>query len=290
MAVRINGYLIDAAISVVLELEAEPSSYPVESGSDFTDNVRALPRRLMIEGVVSDSPLGAVARERRGPSGTDVTIPSAEARAVLIQIHEAREPVPVETDSTIYNDMVLFRLSIPDDAAQGQALRFTGEFQRLRVQENQRVAVRVSTPRAARKRDLGTQTPQAIDPRISAFADPKTGVPTRVKYDPESGRYVNADTGKPLTQSQIDAWLAQNGGDPYYRSPRELGPGASSPTHRDNLGGGDVGTANEGPPPYWPGYVDPFGEKLDRDALLNPGGVGDHVSDPGRVLDPAVSP
>ena len=72
--ITIKGFPIDAAITEEHTYDSEVTSYPVESGSDITDNVRTLPIEITIEGLVSDNPL-----ERRlatRSSGLSLTKPS----------------------------------------------------------------------------------------------------------------------------------------------------------------------------------------------------------------------
>lgn len=211
--ILINGYAIDAALSEQHSLEAELTSYEVEEGSDVTDHQRNLPPNVVIEGIVSDTPIGNMAdvRARETPSGTNDLefLPSAEALARLTDIFNAKKPITIETTLKVYESMNLTKLDVPVDAETGGALRFTATFERLVLVKNNRVAIRVSTPRASGKAGKGNHNAgHNISPNKYIIVEgPLAGTPgfrrpdgtayEGVRWDPNmaGGNYVDKDGG-----------------------------------------------------------------------------------------------
>lgn len=224
--IRIDGYAIDAAISEQHQRSAEATTYPVEDGADVTDHVRIDPIMVVIEGVVTDTPHGAVANERGQPFETDEgltgtldseLLPSEEALAKLEEIFTARQPVRIETSLRAYDSMVLIGLDVPRDRETGHALRFTASFQELRIRQSRRTTVRVAVPRAAPKRALGVRPVKSADGK--PIRDPRTGKPIGMR----NGKLVDLETGRELTPEEIAdintsrRWESQ--GRPVYKTP-----------------------------------------------------------------------
>lgn len=167
MALLIDGYEIDIAEAEEHAFENEVTEHPVESGVDITDHVRARAIELTVEGVVSDTPIGALAQRRSNlvlVGGEAFAKPSEEAFARLLEIYEKRVPVVVETSRKVYKDMILERFSAPTNAGTGDALRFSATFRQVRFIVNERTTVRVTVPRAANKVNRG----QAFATEVSA--------------------------------------------------------------------------------------------------------------------------
>lgn len=169
MPIYIDGYEIDAALSEEHNLDSEITDYEVETGSDKSDGIRPLQDKVTIEGIVSDSPFGALA-VRRAAAALDPTggqTPSSEAFERLKDIRKRREAVVIETSLGIYRDMGLEQLSVPRDQPEA-VLRFRAVFKKVDYVTNDRATVRVATPRAAKKASLGhkasTPTPVAPPP------------------------------------------------------------------------------------------------------------------------------
>ena len=153
MAVFIDGYEIDVFTDEAHTFDSRITSDPVEDGADITDNIQELPDSITLTGIVSDTPFGQLA-ERRAPS----EINSMIALNILKQVRSAREPVTIETNLDVYEDMALERLSVPQNAQTGDALQFTATFRKVRIVQTERSTVRVKLPRNGRKTKLGKST------------------------------------------------------------------------------------------------------------------------------------
>ena len=166
--VVIDGYTIDATITLDASIVNDVTAHPVEDGADVADHVRARPIRLSIAGVVSDTPIGDIISERGGDA-----LPSQEAYSRLIEMSRAREPVVIETDDRgTFDNMVLESLSAPVDASTGDALVFTATFVQITLVENSRATVLVAVPIAKKKVNKGSK-PTKTDPKPPLDLDAK---------------------------------------------------------------------------------------------------------------------
>lgn len=168
--ITIGDLVVDAALREEHALNSEVTSFPVENGSSFTDNIRKQPRTVVIEGLVSDTPLGLalIARdvelEGAAPAPEDTAF-STEAWQQLEAIYEAGEPVAITTSLRLYKNMAMESLTVPRDVKTGAALRFTATFKQIVVVENVRRTVRVATPRGASSKNRGHLPSQYVDPQ-----------------------------------------------------------------------------------------------------------------------------
>lgn len=165
--ITIKGFPIDAAITEEHTYNSEVTSYPVEAGSDITDNVRVLPIEITIEGLVSNTPLVAMANIRNVLSGLDIfaadnTTPSSNAFDHLRRIRDAREPVSITTSLKLYENMVMESLSFPRDSDTGSSLRFNATFKQVIIVDNRRSFVPTAVPRAQSKRRRGHKQSKAV--------------------------------------------------------------------------------------------------------------------------------
>lgn len=173
----IGGYVIDAAPVETHTLDSAVTDHPVEDGADVTDHVRVLPNRLTIEGIVSDTPIGVIAAVRKDESpfrtestGGVVTAetalrfgkPSEDAFAFLKELRAKREPVRVETDIAVYENMILVGLSIPRSARTGGALHFRASFQEIVLVKTERTSISVAIPIVEKKSRLGAKTSKVV--------------------------------------------------------------------------------------------------------------------------------
>lgn len=175
--ITIGNITIDAALREQHTLRREITSFPVEEGSDVTDHSRRLPRVLVVEGIVSDTPIGRAAAVRENPVTSpdevqiEPTVPSMDTFAALELIHAAGEPVTVSSSLKLYENMIMEELSIPRDAETGEALKFSATFREVIIVENRRtsIAVRTATPGGKRKRKLGMKPALKFDSELATY-------------------------------------------------------------------------------------------------------------------------
>ncbi len=178
--VTIDGYAIDALISIDPQRTGEATTHPIETGALITDHFILAPTVVVVEGIVSDTPIGEVATEREGnvPAASGVTAakPSNDAYLLMQEIMEEARLVEVISDVfPPFRDLLLISLSGPKDADTGHAYAFRATFQTtvfadVNVEERDTL---VSVPRAKRKKDKGNQpSPQLSQERVDKFFDP----------------------------------------------------------------------------------------------------------------------
>lgn len=156
--VMIANYLIDCSLNEEHAFESEVTDYPVESGSNITDNVRPKPIVVTMECLVSNTPIGFLA-EARHPNREGATNPSEPADdcyELLQKIRDDRQPVSIRTSLRTFDNMVLKSLSVPRAPNRGDALRFTATFQQIQIVTNKRTR-RVAVPGGGKKVDKGQQ-------------------------------------------------------------------------------------------------------------------------------------
>lgn len=156
--VLIDGYEIDVAVTEEHSHECEVTDHPVETGANISDHIRVRPAVVSFEGIVSDTPIGAVAIERE-PG----TTPSGDAYAMLLSLQKSARLVTIRTSLATYKSMALQSFNVPREAGNGDALRFRASFKEVLLVTNERTTVRVSTPRANGKRKRGNKPSKATD-------------------------------------------------------------------------------------------------------------------------------
>lgn len=171
----IDGYEIDITEDEEVTFESEVTEHPTETGGPVSDHIRNKPIVLAFTGVVSDTPVGDLARRRGIVTLEDVVSgapsPSADAYARLLAIRNDRRIVTVETTRGAFENMAIVSLSVPAPVA--DVLEFRVMFKQIRRVTNARTTVPVAVPRAARKvtRGAAAATPAGENPaRLEARA------------------------------------------------------------------------------------------------------------------------
>lgn len=203
--ILIDGYAFDASLSETHTRSAETTEFPVESGSDFTDHIRQQPIELTIEGIVSNTPIGAmrVVRDLEefaggfvDDQGKSITI-VADALAHLEAIFERRQPVTIQSALKIYERMAITSLEIPKDRETGNAMLFTLTARQIKIVTNVRTAQRVKTPGGAKKKNLGTLPSRAAESKALADRMAKAAQDAYIAENPHLTPQVT-HTGTPI--------------------------------------------------------------------------------------------
>ena len=154
MPVWIKNFEIDAAISEQHEMTSEITDHPVEKGADITDHVRPKPRRYTLTGLVSDDPIGALAKRR---TADGIESPAAACQELLEQLWTDSEVFKVISTLKVYDNMVIESTSFGVDASTGHALPFTCTLRQLEIVTTKRSVIIVGVPRAANKSNKGNK-------------------------------------------------------------------------------------------------------------------------------------
>lgn len=203
---RINGIGLDAVTVETPIYSSEVTSYPVESGGTISDHVHNMPVGVSIEAVVSSVP-GLLETER----GDD---PLTEVRAQLVELRSKRTLFKYEGLFATYENMTFVELSFPRDTPQ-DALRIVATMGAVNPVELVRVASRMRpSPQSPGKPVwlcprlfLGLAGSAKDLPGGDASKNQRDGCRRVVR---RNGLWVFADTGKPLTQSELQEVGRQN--------------------------------------------------------------------------------
>lgn len=142
--------VLDACVQETHSRESPPTEFEIEDGQTVSDNIVVKPFSLEIQGVISDTPLSAlasalttaagVALPSAGLVGASVGInaaralfpaiaesesPSVNAYLQLLSLQENKQPFDVLTTLRRYKNMWIKSISVPRDSQTGQVLLFT---------------------------------------------------------------------------------------------------------------------------------------------------------------------
>lgn len=164
---KIGDLTLDAELSETHERSAEVSEWPIEQGSDISDHRAILPEVVNIEGVVSSAPTSFA--QIAGPLAP-LSIP--EGFRALEALFQLKTVITVVTRLKVYENMVITRLSIPQNQDVGEAVYFTMELRNIRTVSTQRVAVEPEAPeKSAPKTNQGKKPPKQSAPDLSQDPD-----------------------------------------------------------------------------------------------------------------------
>ena len=111
----------DTMVTEEHKFSSRVTSYPVETGTIVSDHILKLPDVVILQGLVTDTPLNIFATFDR----------SVAAFNTLIQIHNERIVVNVVTGIKIYPNMAITTLDVPRTMKTGQTLTFNITLQRI---------------------------------------------------------------------------------------------------------------------------------------------------------------
>lgn len=171
---------LDVTINESHEWTSEVSTNPVEIGSPITDHIREIPDRLVIAGMISDTPLfDSISEQFQGAiDGTSYQPRTQTAFDLLRQLHTDKKLVTVYTKHRVYLNMAIQGINIPRSSGVGQAVNFTIDFMHVRLVSTQSVDVPAGISRKTdKKADAATQKKAA--PTVKAGAKQTTTVPEK---------------------------------------------------------------------------------------------------------------
>lgn len=130
---RIGSIDLDVTISEQHNYSSRVTSYPVENGTILSDHIINEPDRLVLQTLVTDTPLSILSLSNR----------SSDVFNRLVEIQQRRELVQVVTGLKVYDSMAITSLDVPRTANTGQALVFTIELQKVIIDST--VSVELNT-------------------------------------------------------------------------------------------------------------------------------------------------
>ena len=162
--------VLDASVREVHSVTGEVSEHPVETGIDIVDHYRVLPRKIQIEGVITDTPISTGL-----PGATLVNSviglvngsedPSANAWLELQRFFNDAVVVTIHTSLHDYTNMVLTDLSVTRNTSTAQGLHFTVSAREVRFVDTSFAAIAPdpSTVLGQASKSVGKQTNAAAN-------------------------------------------------------------------------------------------------------------------------------
>jgi hypothetical protein len=192
-------YAFDAVISEQHTSELTITDSPIETGSTISDHAYLMPGRLVIKGVVSDTPIKASWYDEDGnftppysdqwSNQGDGPFRSLTAWQILKLIQAAAVPFDVQTGLQLYNNILIQRLETETTSQTAGALIFTADLREIQIVSTAYTTV---PPRAAKpKRQGAAKKAVATKPGDSVPVDP------------------DAFVGPPLPPEQQRSWVLQ---------------------------------------------------------------------------------
>lgn len=174
-----NGTVaLDASVSEQHGVQAQVTEHQVESGTNVTDYIRPMPRRLSITGLVTNTPIATPTTQNRGVTGQTSTFTGQDGTkwkalqftgefdrvrdvyGVLVDAALAGATFQVVTTLENYQSLAITNLVAPRDADHGNAVQFQIDFQEIRVVDSQTVQ---ALPKSISKTHKGKQAGKQLD-------------------------------------------------------------------------------------------------------------------------------
>ena len=147
-----------------------PTDHPVESGATVSDHAIDQPDELELSGMVSNTPVLALASERsRSVLGGPSSARANDAYAEIVRTRKAKTLVSVETELKTYSNMLIVGESVTRDKDTRRILDITVRFREFRTAtvESTAAPVPVSTVDSAEP-DLGRKQPAPAPAEVEA--------------------------------------------------------------------------------------------------------------------------
>lgn len=165
---------LDAAETYGHEHTAETTDRVIDAGATVTDHVRLNPDTMTLEGVVTNSPLRAMAPTRdrvvstqsiKLPDGTGVSVAQWDATfdrvrqtdELFQQLMESRALLKITTALRVMENLILTRYAPKKDGSTGNSLAVVLEVKHLRFATTQRATVTPVVRRAIPPQQRGAQ-------------------------------------------------------------------------------------------------------------------------------------
>lgn len=167
----LDTLVLDASLSEVHESDADVTEFPVEEGSDISDNVRQKPKDLQVEALISDFHLSNEGRSQAssgGPPSSQRPLAGAkgEAKNTLAKLEDYQAKgtlIDVETGLKSYRNMVIKSIRTPRDRNLKNGIKCTILLKCIIIAKSQSVVIKQSTPKGQGVTPKGQKTPTKAD-------------------------------------------------------------------------------------------------------------------------------
>lgn len=153
----INGIQVDGVLKETTEAAMRVTTNPVEFGAEISDHIIREPRTIIIEGVITDTPLGVAAISNIGEARGGVIDPitgiygksedsaitrSQELYAEFVAMLYKKELVEVQTNLGRYVDLIFQSIIVSQDKDTSRAVFFVATFiESLQVEGAQQAVI-----------------------------------------------------------------------------------------------------------------------------------------------------
>lgn len=190
--VKIDTVELDAAITEKHSAAVEITKHPIEEGANPTDHARLLPFQISVDGMLTNTPLGAELRASRGVTSNAATStgavgaagPAQRSMAALEKIRTDRRAVTVVSDFRTYSNMLITKIDVPRDAKNGESIRFSISMEEIRFVKSEVARIDVldkpkkkPTTKVDQTKKPGTETKEQRKSLLKKLTD-WTGVTT----------------------------------------------------------------------------------------------------------------
>jgi hypothetical protein len=148
-------FTFDACMDENYGATAELTEFPVESGATISDHVYNKPDRVTLHGIVSNYPLFGKIDDTR----------ASRAYNLLNGLKADKVLVDVVGGLTSYEQMAIVSVAAPRSVQNGNALDITLELKQVNFVNTSTLLMKNPVvKKTAKKSNLGTQTPQQVQP------------------------------------------------------------------------------------------------------------------------------
>lgn len=159
----LEAIVMDATLSESHSHTADVTDYPVERGANISDNVRAKPVTLTVDGYVSDFPLHTNVIQQF-TAGAFTERPTEDLRRSqnvldkLIKLKDKGTLIIVTTGARTYQNMVVTSVQVNRDKTVINGLRLNIAMRSIELVDTQTVQIKVEEKKAEPKRKDGPKT------------------------------------------------------------------------------------------------------------------------------------
>ena len=134
LGVKPDYIQLDASLKESHNYTAKATAFPIEDGSEISDHVLINPITVTIDGFITNSPIKYLEGFR---SDIDYKTGSGERHKtvfkLLNELFTNKTKIEIITGLESYSDMIIESLTVPRDAATGQALRFSMSLKQIKT-------------------------------------------------------------------------------------------------------------------------------------------------------------
>lgn len=166
--------VLDASVNEMHTTAAEVTDHQVEKQPNVVDYIRPLPRKIQIEGVVTNTPIGGPPDPNRGVTATQgsqsITVGGKTVSAQVLKFSDQFDRVrdvygdlvdaalggalfTIDTTLASYENFAITNFAVPRNAQSGSSIQFQLELMEVRIVESKETqALAPSKKKATKKR------------------------------------------------------------------------------------------------------------------------------------------